>query len=61
MKSESGIKFDYQMVMGVRKNDKERKAQLDKLITEKSADIVAILSQYHIPLLPLEASPSKKD
>lgn len=61
MKSEAGVKTDYQMTMGVRKNDKERKAQLDKLIAEKSSDINAILSQYHIPLLPLDVSPSKKD
>jgi quinoprotein dehydrogenase-associated probable ABC transporter substrate-binding protein len=61
MKSEAGVKVDYQMAMGVRKNDKERKAQLDKLITEKSPEINAILSHYHIPLLPLEAPPSKKD
>jgi len=61
MKSEAGIKFDYQMAMGVRKNDKAKQEQLNKLITEKSADIEAILSHYHIPLLPIEASPSKKD
>ena len=61
MKSEAGIKFDYQMAMGVRKNDKARQEQLNKLITKKSSDINAILSQYHIPLLPLEAALSKKD
>jgi quinoprotein dehydrogenase-associated probable ABC transporter substrate-binding protein len=61
MKSETGLKFDYQMSMGVRKNDKARQELLNKLITEKSADIEAILSQYHIPLLPIEAPPSKKD
>ena len=61
MKSEAGIKFDYQMAMGVRKNDKAKQEQLNKLITEKSADIEAILSHYHIPLLPIEAPPSKKD
>lgn len=61
MKSEAGVKFDYQMAMGVRKNDKARKEQLDKLINTKSAEIHAILSQYHIPLLPIEAIPSKKD
>jgi quinoprotein dehydrogenase-associated probable ABC transporter substrate-binding protein len=61
MKSEAGLKFDYQMAMGVRKNDKARQEQLNNLITEKSADIEAILSQYHIPLLPIEAPPSKKD
>ena len=61
LKSETGLKVDYQMTMGVRKNDKARQEQLDKLITEKSADITAILSHYHIPLLPIEALPSKKD
>ena len=61
MKSEAGVKFDYQMAMGVRKNDKVRQEQLNQLITEKSADIEAILSHYHIPLLPIEAPPSKKD
>lgn len=61
MKTEAGVKFDYQMAMGVRKNDKERKAQLDKLISEKSPEINAILSQYHIPLLPIEAVAAKKD
>lgn len=61
MKSETGVKFDYQMAMGVRKNDKARKAQLDKLIVEKSSEINAILSQYHIPLLPIENVQSKKD
>jgi quinoprotein dehydrogenase-associated probable ABC transporter substrate-binding protein len=61
MKSEAGMKFDYQMAIGVRKNDAERKAQLDKLIAEKSPEINAILSQYHIPLLPIEAVASKKD
>ena len=61
MKSEAGVKFDYQMAMGVRKNDKARQEQLNQLITEKSADIEAILSHYHIPLLPIEAPPSKKD
>jgi quinoprotein dehydrogenase-associated probable ABC transporter substrate-binding protein len=60
MKSEAGLKFDYQMAMGVRKNDKARQEQLNKLITEKSADIAAILSQYHIPLLPIEAPLSNK-
>jgi quinoprotein dehydrogenase-associated probable ABC transporter substrate-binding protein len=61
MKSEAGVKFDYQMAMGVRKNDKIRKEQLDKLISKKSAEIETILSQYHIPLLPIETPPSKKD
>jgi ABC-type amino acid transport substrate-binding protein len=61
MHSESGIKFDYQMTMGVRRGDKVRQETLNKLIVEKSTDIAAILAQYHIPLLPITQSPAKKD
>jgi quinoprotein dehydrogenase-associated probable ABC transporter substrate-binding protein len=59
MQSEAGIKFDYQMTMGVRKNDTARQAQLDQLINQKSHEINAILMQYHIPLLPLTIKPSQ--
>lgn len=61
MRSESGIKFDYQMTMGVRRGDKARQEMLNKLIVEKSADIATILAQYHIPLLPITQSSAKKD
>ena len=47
--------------MGVRRGDKARQEVLNKLIIEKSTDIVAILAQYHIPLLPITQSPAKKD
>jgi ABC-type amino acid transport substrate-binding protein len=47
------IKFDFAMAMGVRKPDKERKAVLDKLITENADEIKAIIESYHVPLVPI--------
>jgi hypothetical protein len=59
MKSGPGMKFDFAMAMGVRNNDKSRKAALDKLITAKMKDIQAIMASYNIPLLPIEERVSK--
>ena len=53
MQSTADIKFDFAMAMGVRKSDKERKEILDKLISENSAEIKAIMESYHIPLVPI--------
>jgi quinoprotein dehydrogenase-associated probable ABC transporter substrate-binding protein len=53
MQSTPDLKFDFAMVMGVRKPDKDRKTQLDKLITENVAEIQAIIESYNIPLVPL--------
>ncbi|MDP3010038.1 MAG: quinoprotein dehydrogenase-associated putative ABC transporter substrate-binding protein [Methylococcales bacterium] len=53
MQSTADIKFDFAMAMGVRKPDKERKEILDKLISENSAEIKAIMESYHIPLVPI--------
>ncbi|WP_338040252.1 hypothetical protein [Methylocucumis oryzae] len=61
MHSTPGLKFDFAMAMGVRNNDKARKAVLDKLITEKAKDIQAIISSYGIPLLPIGEAQSKHD
>ena len=53
MQTTPDLKFDFAMAMGVRKPDKERKAMLDKLITENAAEIQAIMESYNIPLVPL--------
>ncbi|MEI6144801.1 MAG: quinoprotein dehydrogenase-associated putative ABC transporter substrate-binding protein [Methylococcales bacterium] len=53
MKSTPAIKFDFAMAMGVRKGDKARKAQLDKLIANQADKIQSIIGSYNIPLLPL--------
>ena len=51
MKSEPGVKFDYQMAMGVRYGEREWKQQVESLIDSKQAEIQAILKDYGVPLV----------
>ena len=46
MKSTPALRFDFAMAMGVRKGDKTRKAQLDKLIESQFDKIQALLIDY---------------
>lgn len=54
MASEPGVKFDYQMAMGVRYGEREWKQQIEALIVQHRDDIQAILREYGVPLLDLE-------
>jgi quinoprotein dehydrogenase-associated probable ABC transporter substrate-binding protein len=60
MSSEKGVKFDYAMAMGVRYGEPEWKKQIDALIVKHRGEITAILQQYGVPLLDLEASPASR-
>jgi len=51
MKSERGVKFDYQMAMGVRYGEREWKQQVEGLIQSRQADIAAILKEYGVPVV----------
>jgi hypothetical protein len=51
MKSTPGMQFDFPISMGVRKSDKDRKAELDRLILKKAKEIKAIIAGYNVPLL----------
>jgi quinoprotein dehydrogenase-associated probable ABC transporter substrate-binding protein len=51
MKSEPGVKFDYQMAMGVRYGEREWKQQIEGLIVSKQSEIQAILKEYGVPLV----------
>jgi quinoprotein dehydrogenase-associated probable ABC transporter substrate-binding protein len=51
MKTSMGVKFDFPISIGIRKSDKERKAELDRLILKKSKEIKAIIASYNIPLV----------
>jgi mxaJ protein len=51
MKSEHGVKFDYQMAMGVRYGEREWKQQIESLIEAKRPEILAILKEYGVPLV----------
>lgn len=55
MPVDSGIKFDYEIAMGVRFGEKAWKDQINQLIETKQAEIDAILTEYGVPLLPLQA------
>lgn len=54
LRSEPGVKFDYQMAMGVRYGEKEWKAQVEALIDKRRPEIAAILREFNVPLLELE-------
>ena len=51
LKSEPGVKFDYEIAMGVRYGEREWKETIDKLIVENRSAITAILRDFRVPLL----------
>ena len=51
LKSEKGLKLDYQMAMGVRYGEREWKQQIEGLIESKAPEIQAILKEYGVPLV----------
>ena len=57
MKSEPGVKFDYEMAMGVRYGEREWKATVQKLIVDNQPAITAILREYNVPLVNERGEP----
>ncbi len=51
LKSEPGVKFDYQMSMGVRYGEREWKQQVESLIESRRTEIQAILREFGVPLV----------
>ena len=51
MKSEPGVKFDYQMEMGVRFGEAAWKQQIEALLESRQAEIAAILKEYGVPMV----------
>jgi ABC-type amino acid transport substrate-binding protein len=51
MRSEPGIKFDYEMAMGVRYGEREWKQQIEGLIESKKPEIAAILQEFGVPVV----------
>ena len=51
LRSEPGVKFDYEMAMGVRYGDREWKAVVEKLIVDNRPAIARILREYNVPLI----------
>lgn len=57
VKEKSGPKMVYWIGMGVRHSDQNWKRELNRLISENSAEITRILLSYGIPLLGEDGSP----
>ena len=51
MKSEPGVRFDYEMAMGVRYGEREWKQQVEALIESRRPEIHAILKEYGVPIV----------
>ncbi len=58
MRSEPGVKFDFQMAMGVRYGEREWKQQIEGLIEKRQAEITAILRDFGVPLLDNSPAPA---
>ena len=51
MKSEPGVRFDYQMALGVRYGEREWKQQVEQLIESQRDGIQAILKEFGVPVV----------
>jgi mxaJ protein len=52
----SGLPFAFDMALGVRRQDKEFKAQVEEVLERKRPEIEKILRAYNVPTLPVTAS-----
>jgi quinoprotein dehydrogenase-associated probable ABC transporter substrate-binding protein len=57
LRSEPGVKFDYEIAMGVRYGEPEWKATVQKLIGENQGAITTILREYSVPLIDARGEP----
>jgi len=57
LKSEPGVKFDFEIAMGVRQGEREWKETVDKLIAENQGAIAGILREYNVPLVDARGDP----
>ena len=55
-KPDPGVRFDYEMSMGLRGSDTGLMKALNDWISSHRAEIGTILAAYHLPLLPLTGS-----
>ncbi len=51
LKSEDGVRFDYQIAMGVRYGERAWKEQVEQLIDSKRPEINAILETFNVPIV----------
>lgn len=55
------IKFDFQIAAAVRHGEDAWRDEVDALIARNQPAIESILAEYGVPLLPLKATPARKD
>lgn len=60
LKSEPGVRFDFQMAMGVRYGEREWKKKVEMLIESNKTEIQGILKEFGVPLLEDEPRVAKK-
>jgi mxaJ protein len=51
MRSEPGVRFDFQIAMGVRYGERDWKQQVEGLLESKGPEINAILKEFGVPLV----------
>jgi quinoprotein dehydrogenase-associated probable ABC transporter substrate-binding protein len=51
LRSEPGVRFDYEMAMGVRYGEREWKQQVEGLLESRKAEIGAILKEFGVPIV----------
>jgi quinoprotein dehydrogenase-associated probable ABC transporter substrate-binding protein len=56
--SEPGVKFDYDIAMGVRRGEPDWKSTIEHLLAENQSEIDAILHEYGVPLLDRAGGPT---
>lgn len=57
LRSEPGVKLDYEIAMGVRYGDREWKSTVERLIADNRSAIVEILRAYNVPLVDERGDP----
>lgn len=57
LRSEPGVKLDYEMAMGVRHGEREWKSTVEQLIADNHSAIVDILRSYGVPLVDEGGNP----
>ncbi len=61
-RSDPASRFAFDISMGVRKGDQELKARLEEALVRRHDDVVKILQEYGVPLLPISpAAPAAGD
>jgi mxaJ protein len=57
LKSEPGVKFDFDIALAVRMQDKKLKETLDQLLEKNRAQILAILKDFGVPVVDDKGAP----